>query len=125
MEKTNKDFREITGHRISNTSLLNQFNILKDSNEENYLLNIWKGYFVVEEIKNNEDYISHYDVPGNSFWENISYEAYENENLWWMVAMSNDVINPFEELTPGDRIKVIDRNLLYEIVKEVKNISEL
>jgi hypothetical protein len=39
--------------------------------------------------------------------------------------MTNDVVNPFEELTPGEQVKVINVDLLYQIIKEVKNISEL
>jgi hypothetical protein len=39
MQKTNKTFREITDYRLSNTSFLNQFDILEDE-EGNTLLNI-------------------------------------------------------------------------------------
>ncbi len=124
MEKINKRFREITNQRLRNTSLLHQFDILEDD-EGNTLLNIWKNYSIPENIKDNEDVISYYDASDTSWWENIAYEAYENENLWWIIALTNDVINPFEELSTGDSVKVIDDTFLYEITKQVKNISEL
>lgn len=124
MDKVDKTFKEITGRKISNTSLLNQFNILKDENGD-YLFNIWKNYKIDDEVKENEDNVSMYSVSDSSFWENIAYELYENENLWWVIAMTNDVINPFEELTGGDQIKVLKRELIYQVVKQLKRISEL
>lgn len=124
MEKINKRFREITNQRLRNTSLLHQFDILEDD-EGNTLLNIWKNYSIPENVKDNEDVISYYDAEDTSWWENIAYEAYENENLWWIIALTNDVVNPFEELSTGDSVKVIDDTFLYEITKQVKNISEL
>ena len=124
MEKINKRFREITNQRLRNTSLLHQFDILEDD-EGNTLLNIWKNYSIPENIKDNEDVISYYDASDVSWWENIAYEAYENENLWWMISLTNDVVNPFEELSAGDSVKVIDDTFLYQIIKEIKNISEL
>ncbi len=124
MERIDRKFKELMGYRLNNTSLIHQFDILEDD-EGNFLLNIWKNYLVSEDVKNNEDFISYYDVPENSWFDQISYEAYENENLWWIVAMANDVVNPFEELTPGETIKILDDSLLYQIIKEIKNISEL
>jgi len=124
MQKTDKTFKEIIGRRISNTSLLNQFDILKDENGE-YLFNIWKNYKITDDIKENEDNISMYDVPHESFWENIAYNLYENENLWWLIAMTNDVVNPFEELDTGDQIKILKEELIYQTIKQLKRISEL
>jgi len=124
MERIDKKFKEITEYRLKNTSLLHQFNLLRDENG-NILLNIWKSYDIIDKIKNNEDYISYYDVNDNDWWDDISYDRYENENLWWVIALANDVINPFEELNSGDSIKTIDNRFLYQITKEVKNISEL
>lgn len=124
MDKVDKTFKKITGRRVSNTSLLNQFNILKDENGD-YLFNIWKNYKIDDEVKENEDNVSMYSVSDSDFWENIAYELYENENLWWVIAMTNDVVNPFEELTGGDQIKILKRELIYQVVKQLKRISEL
>ena len=36
--------------------------------------------------------------------------------------MLNDVVNPFEELTEGTQLKIIDGRFLTDIVKEIKAI---
>lgn len=124
MEDSDKKFRELTNYRLRNTSLLHQFNILQDE-DGNYLLNIWKSYSIPDDIKNNEDYTFEHDVDNNDWWDSIAYDYYENENLWWVVALTNDVVNPFEELTPGETIDILDDRFLYQVIKEIKNISEL
>lgn len=125
MEKTNKKFRKVTGLRLRNTSLLHQFNLLEDVEENEIVLNIWRSYGITDAIKNNESNVYMYDVEEEDWWDIISYKSYENENIWWIIALTNDVINPFEELSAGDRIKIIDGAFLYQILKEVKGISEI
>ena len=125
MEKTDKKFRKEAGHRLRNTSLLHQFDILKDIENNEILLNIWKSYSIPDDIKNNQDYVFKYMVPDDEWWDTIAYDVYENENLWWIIALTNDVVNPFEEPNPGEEIRVLDDALLYRIIKEVRNISEL
>jgi len=121
MEVTDKVYKEISGKRLNNFSQLQKFNILKNNNE--YLYNIFINYEISDSVKNNEDYVSYYDVPHDEWWENVAYNYYENENLWWILALTNDVVNPFEELDTGESIKVIDRRWTYNIVKEVKSLS--
>lgn len=119
--ETDKDYKEIRGNRLNNFSQLQKFNILREDNE--YLFNIFRNYTISDSVKNNIDYVTMHYVDHNDWWENISYSYYENENLWWIVAMTNDVVNPFEELEEGEQIKVIDERWLYYIVKEVKALS--
>lgn len=116
-----RDYKEIRNRRLHNFSQLQGFNILKDGGD--YFFNIFEGYKISEEVKDNEDWIVYHTVEHNDWWDTIAYKYYENENLWWIVALTNDVINPFEELNEGDYIKIIDRRWLYNIVKEVKSIS--
>ena len=115
-----KSFKEVTNNRLNNFSLLNQFRIFLDNNT--YFWNIFDNYIVSDNVKNNENYISYYHVPHDCFWEDIADEIYDNENLWWIIAMTNNVNNPFEELNEGDIIKIIDKRFINDILKEVKNL---
>lgn len=118
---TDKEYKELRGRRLNNFSQLQKFNILEERSE--YFFNIFRVYEVRESVKNNVDYITLYYPNYNDWWENISYNFYENQYLWWVVAMTNDVVNPFEELEEGEQIKIIDGRWLYSIVKEVKSLS--
>lgn len=116
-----KEYKEIRNRRLNNFSQLQQFSIL--TGEGDHFFNIFEGYRISEDVKDDEDYISYYSVDYGDWWDTIAYKYYENENLWWIVAMTNDVINPFEELNVGEYVKVIDRRWIYNIVKEVKSLS--
>lgn len=120
--ETDKEYKEIRGRRLNNFSQLQKFSILRENNE--YLFNIFRSYTITDNVKNNIDYIVLRYVENDAWLENIAYNHYENENLWWVIAMTNDMVNPFEELEEGDQIKIIDERWLYYIVKEVKALSE-
>lgn len=123
LEYTKKSFRDITNKVLSNTSLINLFNILKDE-ENNHLLNIFRNYKINEEIINDPQYFQYHDVEDSDFWENISYNYYRNKNLWWILGMVNDTVNPFEELTVGDTKKIISDTFKYDILKDLRDMSE-
>jgi hypothetical protein len=36
----------------------------------------------------------------------IAYQVYGNKNYWWVVAMYNGIINPIEDLKPGDVLQL-------------------
>lgn len=122
MEKVDKTYREITKKKLNNVSFIQMFNILKEGND--YFLNIFNSYSIKESVKENENYLSYFDLPEEEWWENISHMKYENERLWWVVAMTNDVINPFEEMENGETLKIIDGKLLYNIISDIKSLSE-
>lgn len=117
-EVVTKTYKEITKKRLNNVSMLQMFEILKESGD--YFLNIFNNYIITDDIKENDNYISYFDLPEEEWWDNISYLRYDNERLWWVVAMTNDIVNPFEEMENGDTIKVIDNKLLYNIITDIK-----
>jgi len=121
VKKSDRDFKELTGNRLHNLSQLQKFEIWDDDGE--YFYNIFEAYNIIDEIKNNEDYIIFHYVDHSDWWDTIAYKYYENEKLWWIVALTNDIINPFEELLVGDKIKIIDNRWLYKIIKNLKKTS--
>ena len=44
----------------------------------------------------------------------ISYEAYDTTELWWLILIANNIIDPFEELYEG---RIIDIPSLSEYYK--------
>lgn len=95
----NSSFFKETGKTIKNTSFLQMFDVLKDNSNNTKMLNIWKSY----KILHSEDllcYFELYVVKENDWFENISYEKYETTDYWWVIAMFNQIENPFETLIP-------------------------
>jgi len=121
---TDKDFTKLTGHRLSNVSLLNLFNILEDTQEREKFLNIFRSYSLNEKIKSNTSFYETYEVDNDDWWDNISYKYYETPALWWVIPLMNDINNPFEEKNePGDNLKILRGVYLYQLLKEIKIVS--
>lgn len=123
-EKIEESFSKITNIRLPSNSYLNMFNILRTSDKE-YFLNLFKSYIVDNEVLEKEDFFHFYQAEENDWWENISYKYYGTVNLWWLIAMVNNVNNPFEDMEPGKNIKVLKKSYLYIILRDIRNIAEL
>lgn len=122
--KYEKSFKEITGIRLSTTSLLNMFNIL-ENHEGDVFLNLFRLYIVDNNILEKEELFDMYTAEDDDWWDNISYKHYNTSSLWWLVAMMNNITNPFEDMYKGRQIKILKEIYLYQIFKDIKNISEM
>ncbi len=124
IERVNKSFSEVTNMRLASNSYLNMFNILKNHHNE-YFLNIFKSYVVDKGLLDNEDYFHFYQAEEEDWWENIADKYYGTPTLWWLVALANEVQNPFEEMGPGKNIKVLKKTYLYTVLKDIQKIAEI
>lgn len=122
--RIDKTFYEETGTRLSNVSYLKLFNLLKDTDGTKYL-NIWRSFELNDEVTDETVFYLSYEVADDDWWDNISYYYYETPFLWWVIALMNDVQNPFEELEVGTNIKILREEYLYQLIKEIENIQEL
>lgn len=123
--KTNKSFKEITGKRLTNTSQLKLFNILKDLKDNEKFINIFRSYIVNESNFDDERYYDVHEVDSSDWLDSISYQYYETANLWWVVAMTNNIVNPFEDISEGDHLRILKSNYLYKILKEIERVGDL
>ena len=125
--KVAESFFELTGNTLQNTSMLKLFNILLDEDRKTEFMNIFKTLRVNPNIKTDIYAFDTYEVEGDNqaFWDNISFDLYGTPFLWWIVAIFNDVVNPFEELSPGSNLSVLKADYLYNIFKDIDTLSEL
>lgn len=124
LKKVESTFYEITGRRLNNISHLKLFNILEDV-DKTKLLNIWRSFTFNEDVIDNTPYYETYEVENEDWWDNIAYKFYDTPNLWWVIAMMNNIVNPFEELEIGSNIKILREQYLYQLLKEIRSIAEL
>lgn len=122
--KSTESFYESTGRKISNNSQLKLFNILRDHDTTKFI-NIWRSFSLNDDATTNILYYDTYEVGSDAWWDNISYDIYGTPELWWVVAMMNDVVNPFEELEEGSNIKYLREDYLYVLFKDIERLSDL
>ena len=68
-----------------------------------------------------------YEVEGDgeAWWDNISYDVYRTPYLWWIVAIMNNITNPYEELEPGSNITILKKDYMYTLFNDIERISQL
>lgn len=123
--KVDETFYELTGNQIANTSYLRLFNILLDIDRETNFVNIFKSVTVNEDAQSDILIYDTYEVAEGEYWDNISYEVYGTPFLWWVVALMNNVSNPFEELEAGQNVKILRLENLQTVFDDMDRISEL
>lgn len=122
----NKTYYQIKNKKLSNLSMLKLYNILKDTDDRNYFMNIFRSFDVNEEASRNVLYYSTYEVSDEDiFLDNISYKIYKTPHLWWVIALINNIQNPFEDLNVGDNIKVLKNEYISQVLKDVETIGSL
>lgn len=124
LKKVDKIFQEITGARLQNVSQLKLFDILKDIEDNEFLLNIFKSYTISDNVNASVHFELH-EIDNNEWWDDISFKYYGTPNLWWVIALMNDVINPFEYLEEGRVLQILKLDYIYQLLKEIKNVGDL
>ena len=118
-------FFQLTGNQISNTSYMRLFNILLDTDRVTKFMNIFKSVKINEDAQTDILAYDTYEVSEDEFWDNISSIVYGTPFLWWVIALMNDVSNPFEELEAGTNIKILKPENLQILFADMDRISEL
>lgn len=80
-----------------NTSFMNLFQTIiydKDQNP-NYSLDIWDAYVINPEYKDDLTNFEIYNVKVGDTWVGLSRKYYDDERLWWVIPLFNNVDNPF------------------------------
>ncbi len=120
-----KKFRTITGQLLPITSRLRLFNILQDTENNAYFMNIFRNYKLADYVTENNVYFDLYSCEEEDWWDNISFKYYNTEKLWWLVCEMNNITNPFEEIEAGLQVKILKEEYLYNIFKSITQIAGL
>lgn len=116
-------FYEVTGKRLDNVSQLKLFNLLQDTNGD-ILFNIFNSYELSDEVADSA-FFDAVEVDNDDWWDNISFQAYGTPYLWWAIALTNNITNPFEDIKPGDLLFLLKPEYIYQMLKEIKNIGSI
>lgn len=123
-EFTEKSFGEITGNDKNKFSFLRLFNILLDEDRDTKFLNIFRSYIIDEDALRDISFFETYEVSNGEYWDNVSYNLYDSPYLWWVIALLNNITNPFEELSDGDALNVLKDDYVYQLVTDLEKIAE-
>lgn len=103
-------------YEISVSNLENIFNVYEDENGK-YFYNILKTINMPKEI--DPEYYDIHVVSTGEMWPTLAYKYYKNVDLWWLVCIANEIQNATENPKPGDRIKIIKRTYVPEVLNKI------
>ena len=125
IQKVKRTFRDITTLRLTTSSRLNLYNILKDTVSDTYFVNIFRNFKLSDSVKTDNKYFIIHVAENDEWWDNISSKYYGIPNYWYIICEMNNILNPYEDITEGQNIKVLKESYLYDVFKGIKEVSEL
>lgn len=107
---------------LDSTRYENIFKLYKDPNSI-YFYNILNNIIVPDNIDQQFYYIIKLNrkIP----WTTISYEQYQNIDLWWLICLINNIKNPIKFAEPGKELKIIRQEFVPLILNNIKNTITL
>ena len=125
VDRVDNSYYKETGNRLSNTSQLKLFPIMLDKDKTTKFLNLFRSYKLNDSVQTDVVFFETYEVSNGEFWDDIAYNVYGTPQLWWVIALINNIVNPFEELEEGDNIKVLRESYIYNLIKDMESFSDL
>jgi LysM repeat protein len=100
---------------LSNNNLETLFYVDQDE-EGNYFYDLSDTIYVETEGMNPTYYVE-YDVQSNDTLFSIAKKFYETYNLWWAVAITNNIDDPFQlgDMV-GETIKILKKPVLGQMM---------
>lgn len=77
------------------TSATYQYNFSNMQPVKTTVKNLFTKYEIVADFKKNIDLIVYHDVKEGETIEQVSFVNYETTEYWWLVAIFNEITNPF------------------------------
>jgi hypothetical protein len=95
------------------TSFMNLFkNIVYDKEQNaNYSLDIWDAYVISPLLKNEAEFFVTHVVRIGDTWASLALQYYQNDRLWWVIPLFNDIEDPF---------LIFDNDLFLNEVQQLK-----
>lgn len=121
---TAESFFELTGNKLASTSQLKLYNILLDDDRQTKFLNIFRVAILNTDVLQNVLFFNTYETSNDEFWDDIAWSEYKLPQVWWVIGIMNNIVNPFEELDTGDLLNVLKKEYLYALTQDLESIAE-
>lgn len=82
---------------VPSTSFINLFKEITYDKEQNpnQSLDLWDALVINNFNKSNVRLFQMHDVVANDTWVGLARKYYDDERLWWVIPLFNDIEDPF------------------------------
>lgn len=84
-----------------------------------YRFNINKNVYFTNFDTFAPRYFYRYEVKEKDTWPLIAYKQHGTIELWWLVCRVNQIWNPLEDPKPGDILKILNDDIVDQILKTI------
>lgn len=103
--------------KLRNENYANIFNVYQDE-DDRYYYNLLQTVVIPSNLP--PGYYDDYNIVYGDTWPYISYKVYSTPNLWWVIASTNNILNPVEQLVPGTQLRILKPQYVSLILNEIK-----
>ena len=111
--KTQNEIPSLPG--LSDFTYERIFNIYKTDSQ--YAYNILRTIHIPSDL--DKDLYFYVRVTGSASWPQLSFNHYNTIRLWWLICLTNGILNPVINPTPGTIVKLIKRDYLNLIIQQI------
>jgi hypothetical protein len=94
------------------------FKMFKTDNNQ-YYYNLLQSIYLPDRIDDSK--VFYLTVTQNLPWTMISFNAYGNIELWWLIMLTNKAYNPLINPKNGQVLKLIKPEYIPDILNEISN----
>jgi len=69
----------------------------------------------------NKDAYDDFTVRGDTLWTTLSYDIYGTINLWWLIALVNEVDDPTSIVKAGTKFKILKPGLVGQLLQAIQS----
>lgn len=113
------DIKELP--RLKAENIENIFHIYQDK-DDLYFYNLLQSIHFPQNLP--DSYFQQYNVTYGDTWPYISYKAYGNIRLWWVITLANNIVNPTTPLESGTILKIPNVDVVSEILTQIAVSNE-
>ena len=116
--KKQNEIKDVAIKKLSSQNLENLFFIFERENGQ-YFYNILKTVNFPDDI--DPTIFIQYETGPKDTWSLIAYTFYKDVRLWWLICSANNIINPVEQPKPGTILKIMNPNVVREVLNKLKD----
>jgi hypothetical protein len=103
--------------KLNSENLENIFNVYQDE-QGLFYYNLYQSIVFPQDLPLN--LFTTYTIIYGDTWPFISFKTLESPNLWWILMLANNIINPLLAPEVGSKIKVPIQSVVDAILNKVK-----
>lgn len=90
------------------------------------VLDVWNAYSITEEFIKNSVVFTTYLVEGNDTWSSIAHKVYGDRRLWWVIALFNNIEDPFQlSYDHGvperiQEVRLLGEQYIFDLIREIQ-----